>query len=271
MNAPVSLERARGSVSLRVGATGEGNAILGLGQAGCARLLFPAIARGSAREAVIVNTAGGLTGGDLFTVEADVEREAAAVLTTQACERIYRSLGGPATVRTHLSVAEGARLSWLPQETILFDRSGLARSLSVDIGAGATFLAVEAVLLGRKASGETLTTISFRDSWRIRREGQLVFADETALGEALGDALTARPALGGASAFATILLVAPDAEARLERLRELPTNDATEAGFSAFDGLCLARLIAQDGASLRSRLLPLLTALGGEPPLVWSL
>ncbi|HBC09391.1 MAG TPA: urease accessory protein, partial [Rhodospirillaceae bacterium] len=73
-------------------------------------------------EAVLLNTAGGLTGGDVYGTEALAGPDAFLTLTSQACERVYRATGDqPARVETRLSADAGARLHWLPQETILFD------------------------------------------------------------------------------------------------------------------------------------------------------
>ncbi|MFN8995144.1 MAG: urease accessory protein UreD, partial [Pseudomonadota bacterium] len=222
----VDLERARGTLRLRVSQAEGANRVAELGQSGCARLLFPAIAKGATLEAVIVNTAGGLTGGDRFASHVTVDAGSRAVVTTQACERLYRAVDGAAQVDTRLDIGAGADLAWLPQETILFNRSALTRSLRVEMAGDARFLALEAVLLGRRASGEVMTEMTVRDSWRIIRDGRLVFAEETALGPDPADALAARATLNGASAFATILFAAPDAEARVEALRGLPTIEA---------------------------------------------
>jgi urease accessory protein len=266
-----TLERARGAVALSVRRRDAVNAIDGLAQAGCGRLLFPAVARGEPLEAVLVNTSGGLTGGDRFTAEIAVGAGAAAVATTQACEKIYRSDGADALVETRLALAEGARLAWLPQETILFDRSRLVRRLSVDVAGNATLLLVEAVLLGRKASGEAYRDGLFRDSWRVRRGGRLVFAEEMRLAGPVGETIARRATLAGAVAFATVLAVGGDGDALRDTGRDLTMNKAIEVGFSSFDGLCVARLVAQDGAALRRALVPLLAALGGSVPRVWSL
>jgi len=264
-----TLERAYGRVFLGVAPRSGRHAVAELSQSGCGRLLFPAIAAGSPLEAVIVNTSGGLTGGDVFKCDVHLEGGAKAVLTTQACEKIYRSDGSDADVETRLHVEDGAGLAWLPQETILFDGARLRRRLIADIGETSSLLAVEAVLLGRKASGETLTRGQFRDSWRIRRGDKLVYADETAFEGDLAARIGAAAALKGASAYASVLLAAPDAPARLEAAREVLNNEAVEGGISTFDGLCLGRLIAQDGAALRRVLVSLLRALGGELPRVW--
>jgi urease accessory protein len=267
----VEMERARGSVSLAVARRDGRNAVADLAQAGCGRLLFPAVAAGAALEAVIVNTSGGLTGGDRFATAVGVLDGAAVVATTQACEKIYRSSGETAHVATRLALGEGARLSWLPQETILFDRARLARRLDIAMAQTASLLAVEAVLLGRKASGESLTAGSFKDSWRIRRSGRLILAEEGGFSGDVAAALAARATLSGASAYATVVLVDPAAEARLEAARDVLTNQAVDGGISTFDGLCVARLVAQDGAALRAGLIPLLRVMGGEVPRVWSL
>jgi urease accessory protein len=263
------LARARGSVSLGVAKRGERHAVAELAQAGCGRLLFPAIAAGATLEAVVVNTSGGLTGGDRFEAAIEVGEGARALLTTQACEKIYRSDGSDALVETRLSIERAAYLAWLPQETILFDRARLRRKLDVDMSSDATLRAMEAVLLGRKASGESLTKGLFRDSWRVRRAGKLVFAEETAFEGDLAPTLSAMATLKGSCAYATVLLVAPDAASHLNAARHVLTNEAAEGGISTFDGLCVARLVAQDGAALRRVLISLLRALGGEVPRVW--
>ncbi|WP_370881909.1 urease accessory protein UreD [Labrys wisconsinensis] len=265
------MERARGRVGLAVARRDGRNAVADLAQAGCGRLLFPVVAAGAALEAVVVNTSGGLTGGDRFAAAVEVRPGAAVVATTQACEKIYRSTGETAEVETRLTLGAGARLAWLPQETILFDRARLARRLEVAMDEDASLLAVEAVLLGRKASGESLTAGAFHDSWRIRRGGRLVLAEETGFAGDVAATLAAGATLAGAAAYATVVLVDPAAEARLAVARDLLTNEAIEGGISSFDGLCVARLVAQDGGALRAGLIPLLRALGGEVPRVWSL
>ena len=263
------LERARGEVCLGVARREGRHRVAVLRQAGCGRLLFPAIAAGDPLEAVIVNTGGGLTGGDRFEAVVTVELGAKVLLTTQACEKIYRSSGETAQVSTHLKAAAGASLAWLPQETILFDKAKLHRTLTIEIEEGTTLLAMEAVLLGRLASGESLTAGTFRDSWRLRRGGRLVFAEEMALEGDVAARIAPRATLNGAGAYATILLAAADAPERLAAARELLNNEAIEGGVSTFDGLCVARLVAQDGAALRRTLVPLLKTLGGELPRVW--
>ncbi len=264
-------QRARGRVVLGFGVQG----VRRLRQEGCARCLMPS-PLGGAPLAVVVNTAGGLTGGDRFAVELSLGARARLVLTTQAAERLYRSAGGRAEIRNRVELGRGARLDWLPQETIVFDGAGLDRRLEVDMAQDARFLGLEMLVLGRRAMGEALSRARLADHWRIRRAGRLLH------GEALrleGDiaALGQHPALlDGARALATMVLVAPGAEAMLERARALlPGGGAGAAGLrgaaSARDGRLLVRWLAADLMELKAALARWLEGFpGAAVPRLWQ-
>jgi urease accessory protein len=96
----------------------------------------------------LINTAGGLTGGDQFEWRVELDDEAKCTAVTQACDKVYRAEGDAAIVGVTLKLGRGARLDWLPQETILFDGARLYRSFDMQVADGARLLAVEAVLLG---------------------------------------------------------------------------------------------------------------------------
>ncbi|SIQ32644.1 urease accessory protein [Rhizobium sp. RU20A] len=243
-------------------------------QEGCAKIRVPESFDGR-MEAILINSSGGLTGGDDLAWRFEAKAGTDLTLTTQACERIYRASGGVAEVETKITVGEGARLAWLPQETILFDGSTLSRRLEVDLAADAAFLAVEAVLLGRKAMGEAMRRGLFMDRWRIRRAGHLLHAENLKFD---GDitALTGQPAvLGGNVAFATLLYVGADAEAQVERLRALlgPALGGVSLIRSAAGEKLVARLVAADGFALRKILVPVISHLRKDAPVpkVWSL
>ncbi len=112
--------------------SGDATVLATLYQRSPCRVLFPRPPLGEAPLAVLVNTAGGLAGGDHVSVAVRVEAGAAATVTTQAAEKIYRSLGPDARVEARLAVGEDARLEWLPQESILFDGACLDRRLGHD-------------------------------------------------------------------------------------------------------------------------------------------
>lgn len=266
MDAMTQLQRARGAVRLTMRQDGGRSRIAHLFQEGSAKLRFPRLADA---QAVFVNTAGGMAGGDAVTIEVDVEAGAELTVTTQAAERVYRAHGGSARVDNRLQVAQGASLSWLPQETILYDAAGLERSFTVDLAADSRFLACESIVLGRTAMGETVRSGHLADRWRLRRDGRLVYADDLVLSGAV-DRIGARAAaLDGARAMASILVQGPDGPAHLARLRAtLPDS----AGASLVEGLLVVRILAEDGFALRAMLPPLLQALAKRPlPRLWSL
>ena len=84
-------------------------------------------------EAILINTGGGLAGGDRFTFTITAEENARLTVTSQAAERVYRSLGPAADVEVRLAAHAGATLMWLPQETILFDGAALTRRITADL------------------------------------------------------------------------------------------------------------------------------------------
>ena len=256
------LQRSAGALVLEIGADG---AVKRRREEGCAKLRLPARLAPQCSEAIIINTAGGLAGGDRFEFSASAAGD--ICLTTQAAEKIYGALSAETRVTTRLNGEGEARLLWLPQETILFDGARLARSFEADLQGNATLLAAETVILGRRAMGESLTDFSLHDRWRIRRDGRLIHADDLGLD---ASRVKGAAALGGATAFATVVFAGPDAERFLEPLREIFDG---WGGVSAWNGKLVARLAGVDGFDLRKPLIPALKLLAApsELPKVWSL
>ncbi|MBW8723822.1 MAG: urease accessory protein UreD [Inquilinus limosus] len=153
---PVPLARARGRLDLGFKRRGVETVLDALFQEGCAKARFPRREAGAFAGAVLLNTAGGLTGGDRLSQAVRWGEGTAATVAGQAAERIYRSLGDAAQIETRLTVEPGAVAEWLPQETILFDRARLDRDLRIELRGDARFLGVEAIVFGRAAMGETV-------------------------------------------------------------------------------------------------------------------
>ncbi len=253
--------RAHGGVRMAVAACPRGSEAMRVYEAGGYRVRFPRV-DGRWCEAVLINTGGGMTGGDENRTEISAGAGADCVVTTQAAEKIYRSQGMDAVVSVRLEIGSGARFAWLPQETILFNDARLKRSLDVAMSADASLTLVESVMFGRIAMGETFARGFFADSWRVRRDGRLVLAEAVRLDDPAR--LIARPALGGAAqAQATFVHIAPDAEGRLEEVRGLLAQAGIECGASAWNGLIVARMVSGDAARLRAGLVHLLTRFRG--------
>jgi urease accessory protein len=263
-------QRARGAALVSAEWRDGAVRLAQLRQEGSLKVLLPRVRAGAAVEAVLLNTAGGLTGGDRLRMEAAAGLGGHLVVSTQAAERVYRSSGGLAGVETTLTVAPGARLDWLPQETILYDGAALDRRLTLDLSSGGRALLVEPVILGRRAMGETVRQATLRDRWEVRQDGRLLFADRLRIEGAAWASLDSPGTLGGAGAWASLLLLSPEASAPLGRLRSL--LPATAGASLVREGVLFARILAEDGFGLRQALVPAVELLAGGPlPKVWRL
>ena len=265
------LPRTEGSVRLGFVRRGAETGLDVLHQAGAARARFPSRRAGAPIEAVLLNTAGGLTGGDRIDVAVSLAQGAQATITTAAAEKIYRASEGETEIGVRLVLAEQSRLAWLPQPTILFDRSRLHRRTTVELAGDAAFLGAEILIFGRQAMGEDVRRGVCRDGWRVRRDGALLFADTFRADGAIGEALDRPATLDGARAAAMLLYAAPDAAARIAGTRALLDGRDMVAGASTWDGLLLVRAMAQDGRTLLRAMAPLAEWLSEHPlPRVWQ-
>lgn len=268
-----AMQRARGVAHVGTKQRDGKTCIDTLFQEGCGKIRLPRT-HSSALEAVFINTAGGITGGDHLRWGADIAPEGRLVITTQACERSYRSAGDTAHVEADISVGAGAHLDWLPQETILFEASKLDRRLNIRLDEGATLTAIEAVLLGRDAMGEEARDAQFADTWRIYRCNRLVHAEATRLtGD--GSERDGLSLLRGCRAFASILHVATSAdkaEQLLGRIRALHPAGGLIAASANGERLVI-RAMARTGLALRKLLVPTLIELtgAGSLPRLWHI
>lgn len=258
------LQRAHGVLRLAIQAKGGRSALHDLYQQAPCRALMPDVAPGAPLEAVLVNTSGGLVGGDRIDTAITLGPGAAAVLAGQAAEKVYRSTGDDTSVATTLTIADGAWLEWLPQETILFDGARLRRRLTIDLAQEARLLAVETTIFGRIARGERFTQGFLHDSWAIRRAGRLVWMDAIRLD---GDVAAQRQrafGFGQAAGYATLIHAGPAAASFLPLAREIVAAAPAEGGATVVAGLLLLRFLAEDAARLRGTVAGALCRLRAE-------
>lgn len=260
--------RAVGRIALSVRHVAGGSRPGRVHEAGMLRVRFPNAALRGTLDAVIVNTAGGLAGGDRAEIAMTAAAGAQLTVTTAAAEKIYRSLGPDTQIAVKLEVDAGATLAWLPQQTILFDRMRLRRTIDVTLAGGAGLLMLEAIVFGRSAMGESVTSGSLVDRWRVRVDGALAFADAIRLDGEIAKRLTRRAVAGAGVAVATVLKIPGDGQA-VAAVRAIEPVCSGEVGVSAWNGLMVARLVAPTDAALRGDLLRILTALGVAPPRLW--
>jgi urease accessory protein len=240
------------------------------------RVLFPAVPAGELMEVVLINTGGGVVGGDRLAVEIVAGARTRLRATSQAAEKVYRSPGPESTLEIRLHAGQDAWLEWLPQETILFDRCSFRRQIVLDLAPSAQALAGEITVLGRAAHGERLSCGSIRDRWSVRRGGRLLWVDALRLEGALEGSLQGQFGFAGARALATLIYVAKDAQHWLEPARGLLGAAGISAGATCLPGILIVRGLAADAHALRgaygafvARLRSLVAGLPERLPTVW--
>jgi len=248
---------------------GGRSVIQSLHQSGSLKVLFPRSS--SDLQAVMINTAGGVTGGDRFEQVFTAGATSELTLTTQAAERAYRAQPGQiGRIATHLKVGPNARANWLPQETILFDGRAMQRTLTVNLADTARLTFCEPLVFGRHTMGETLREGSFHDKVSITRSDHLLYLDAIKLDGATTEHLSQVAVADGAGAMVSLVHVGPDAEGHLAAVRHLlPTTGGASL---VLPDVLVMRALAPDSFALRQFLCPILTRLTGRAlPRPWMI
>lgn len=268
------LPRSYGRASVSFGRERNGpTRVHTLFQEGCLKLRLPRPPSEDGAELVVINTAGGLTGGDALSIDVTVGEDACATVTTPGSERIYRSLEGEAVIEHRVTVRRGGRLHWLPQETILFDQARLRRRFDVELEDAAEATITEAILLGRTAMGETVQSGFLSDFWTVRRGGQMLFADATRIADPFGEITAHAATLGGNVGLATLIHIGRDLEPKRDSVRAILADArSATAGASIVGDVLVARFVASGIMPLRRILIPALAILREDRPLprLWT-
>ena len=267
-NIPI-MQRAVGEVDLVM----ESGNLRRCFQSGSAKLLLPKTYSPSS-EAVLINTAGGLAEGDVFTFRLEASDQTDLTVTTQAAERVYGAGGSRcAHLNIDITITDGASFYWLPQETIIFDSGRLARSLLVQMDQSSSFLASEITVFGRKAMNETVRYGFLNDQWRIYSQDKLIHAEAIWLDGPIAEKLADCAAAADMSCLATILWVAEGVEQHLKSTRAyFDTIPQVHAVVSCWDGKLVIRCLADEAKEIKAALSGCLHLLRGfDVPRVWNI
>jgi len=250
-----SRQRVDSSAGISAKRRGERSVVANLHQRGGAKIRLPR-STNTTLDAVLVNTAGGLTDNDRISWQCEAEPGAHLRITTGACEKLYRCAEEPAWQSSRVHVADGARVHWLPQECIVYDDARLVRKLDVSIEGDGEFLACESLVFGRKAMGETV------------RKAHI--SSDAAFGQ-----------LTSFTAMSTVVYCVSDDPTRLNHLAQRLQLSIAEAesdnpltchaGVSVLPGRLSIRLLATEAYTMRKRLVPVLHCLLGPGglPRIW--
>jgi urease accessory protein len=271
------LQRAEGSCRIVLSGSENGTRIKEVFQRSPLRILFPSTVAGAVEEAVLVNTAGGIAGGDRLECGVTALANASIAVTSQAAEKVYRALDAPARITTRLKVCEAAKLAWLPQETILFNWGRLSRTTEIELSDGSELLALEWLVLGRAAHGEEMTGGHIAESWRVKRDGHLIWADTFRVTDEIFGHLHRKALLSQCKAIGTLIHFGPHLDARLEFLRAIASSLECYCAVTAVNGLIVVRFATTASSdlslALRSFLKQFSREFGSGPfrvPKMWS-
>ena len=177
------------------------------------RLLHPKNS-GSAAWVYAATYGGGLVGGDTISLDARVGAGAAAMISTQASTKVYRSeRAAGQCLRAHAE--NDSLLVLLPDPVTPFAESSYSQEQHIDLADGASLVAVDWMTAGRISFGERWRFTSYESRTWIRRNSRVILHDAMLLSPDDGD-LAAR--MGRFNCFAWAVAIGPAVRASAARL-----------------------------------------------------
>lgn len=206
----------------------------------------------------LLHPPGGVVGGDRLHTELTLGAGAELFVTTPAAQKLYRSAGACAEIRSTLRLADGAKLEWLPSETLAFSSAEAELTTRVELAAGAAFLGWDIACYGMPARGEAFLRGRVRSRFELWRAGSPLLVEAFELENAEG-LLQAPFALRGEPVVATLYAVPPEgavAEALVERVREVTSGGAgTSCGVTSLNELLVVRVLGRNVEQVRAPLI----------------
>lgn len=222
---------------------------------------------------IVVHPPGGIAGGDTLQLRIHADTDSWAQLTSPGAAKWYRAASA-ARQDLSITVAPGATLEWLPQETIVFSGAQAELSTRIDLAEDARLFYWDIVALGRPASAERFDDGHFAAALDIRLDGRRLWHErQRVIG---GDGLLDSPiGLAGHPVMATLIASGQIDAALLEECRALSCRG--RGNLTQLPGLVVARCLADEALDARAwlvelwrRLRPALLGREAVPPRIWS-
>ena len=230
---------------------------------------------------VVLHPPGGVVGGDELQLHATLAVGSHALITTAGATRFYRSEGALAQQRVRLRLASGARLEWLPMETLAYSGCEAASEVRMELAPGAELIGWDLLALGLPAARQPFARGSFAQHLELPgcwlERGRVAASDATLLQGPLGWA--------GCTVLGTAWFASGTAlpQARRDELlvcaRDVLQHDrlAARAGLSSPQSRVLVLRVLAAGVEPAMSLLQRVRAawrlaawgLQAEPPRVW--
>ncbi len=229
-------------------------------------------------HAIVLHPPAGIAGGDQLRIHIAVGEGAQSLLTTPGAGKWYRSAGRMAQQLVSLKVGAGGTAEWLPQESIIFDGAQAEMRTVVELAPGASYVGVETICFGRRASGETFQRGCLRLATDIHIDGRAIW-HERGIIDGSSPLMQSPIGLAGFTVCSTVLAagVAVPPET-LAACRAAPTAEAdARFGVTAMPQLCVGRYLGHSAESAREwfvtlwqHLRPLLLGRAAQAPRIWN-
>ncbi|MDQ8022420.1 MAG: urease accessory protein UreD [Moraxellaceae bacterium] len=231
-------------------------------------------------QVLVLHPPAGIAGGDELELDIAAGAGSHLQLTTPGAGKWYRSIGPWAHQRIHLTAEAGARLEWLPQETILFDEALAHQRIDISLASSARAMGWDILCIGRQARGERFTRGTLRQGLDLRVDSRLLWTERGSL-QGSDALLAADVALAGCTVSGTFWMYAEGLNrALLDSLREEAFAEG-QAGITMpagpDKGLVVARAIGDKAESLRhyftrlwQRARPVVIGREALAPRIWS-
>lgn len=250
----------------------EGNTVLtGWRHIGPLVVQRPFYPEAGACHVYVVHPPGGIVAGDELSLNAQVEPDAHALITTPAAGKFYRSEGSTARLMQEFTV-QGGRLEWLPQESIYYPEAVAEVSTHVHLHGSARFVGWEIGCFGLTARDEPFRAGQLRQSLELRVDNELVLCERQLVNS---EVIETRWGTGGNASVGT-LLAFPAGERDLHAARSVEQEDVL-LSCTLVDGSMICRATAPRADRLRrtfvavwTAIRPLLVGRAAVPPRVWA-
>ena len=231
---------------------------------------------------VLVHPPGGIVGGDELQIDAELGAGTHALVTTPGATRFYRSTGAMARQAARLVVEPGARLEWLPLETLAYPDCIAENRTTVELRPGGEAMGWEVLALGLPASAKPFDRGRFVQHLEV--PGQ--WLDRGAIDAADTLLLDGAPGLAGERVIATMWFASgePLPRARRDELLDAARAAIEAAGCvragatSPASGVVVLRALGQRVEPLMTLLLAVRSAwrtaawgLAAHPPRIWRM
>ncbi len=223
-------------------------------------------------ELIIINTAGGLTSGDLNINSIKISENVNLSITSQSMEKIYFCKNLPALSYTNLSIGANSFVSWMPLETIFFNGGNLRRRVNIDLTKGSNFLGVDSIIFGRKAMGETVKKGSLDDAWQIHHNDKLLYSDFNRIKGNINKKLSNNIIMKGNNILCNIVYFGKKIKFYKRKILNYTTSTNYIVGVSIVNGILLMKILAKDIKEIRFFLYNLLKIFDNKfnLPKIWN-